>query len=520
QRQHRVAVERCAGGGIDVNGLLMGIDLGAGGVKVSIIDADGSTLGDGSAPIATHTPQFGWSEQDPADWWTAACSAIRTALAATGIAADAIVAIGVSGGAHIGVLADAHGEPLRRAILWSDSRSADEAAELRDKADARIVELSLNRVNPTWLLPQLLWIRRHDPDAVTATRRLFLAKDWLRFRLTGDWHTDYSDAVGALLADSSCRGWSDELCEMVGWSPVTLPPIVEPTTVVGAVTSVAAAHCGLRVGTPVVCGSNDTTVELFGAGAASPGQGAIKLATAGVIYQVTDGPLVRPPVSCYPHIVDGLYYTATGINSCASAHRWLRDRFFVADGFDGMDALAASIDAGSDGLLFHPYLQGERAPHWDAQLRADFVGITMQHSRAHFSRALYEGIAYAIRDAMSVAEELGMRYDSIRLIGGGARSATWRQIMADVLGRQILLPANGDASFGAAAVAGIGAGVFASAQDAIDRCCRTLVIHEPSPNAHDRYTDFFGVYRDSQRHLVGINHRLHELTVTRPNRSS
>jgi xylulokinase len=495
--------------------LLVGVDLGAGGVKVSIIDADGETIGEGSAHIVTHMPQFGWAEQDPLDWWTAACAAIRQALSADGVAVDDVAAIGVSGGAHIGVLADANGSPLRRAILWSDSRSADEAAELREKADRRILELSLNRVNPTWLLPQLLWIERHDPDAANATRRLYLAKDWLRFKLTGDWHTDYSDAVGALLADSTTRGWSPELCEMVGWSPATLPPIVDPTTIVGEVTHAAAGECGLPAGTPVVCGSNDTTVELFGAGAASPGDGAVKLATAGVIYQVTDGPLVRPPVSCYPHIVEGRYYIATGINSCASAHRWMRDQFFAADGFGGMDALAASVQPGSNGLLFHPYLQGERAPHWDPQLRADFVGITMQHERAHFARALYEGIAYAIRDAMTAAEELGMRYDSIRLIGGGARSATWRQIMADVLGTQILLPANGDASFGAAAVAGIGVGIFTDPADAIARCCRTVSTHEHSPEAHDRYTEFFDVYRDVQRHLVAINHRLHELTVAR-----
>lgn len=489
----------------------MGIDLGAGGVKVSIIDAHGATVGIGSAPVVTYVPQFGWAEQDPAEWWVAACLAIRQALQT--VDAAAIAAIGVSGGAHIGVLADAAGTPLRRAILWSDSRSVDEAAELRDKADARIIELSLNRVNPTWLLPQLLWLARHDLDAVSATRRLFISKDWLRYQLTGTWHTDYSDVVGALLADSSTREWSGELCEMVNWSSATLPPVVEPTAIVGMVTPTAAIECGLRAGTPVVCGSNDTTVELFGAGATKPGEGAVKLATAGVTYLVTDGPVVRPPVSCYPHIVEGLYYTATGINSCASAHRWMRDQFFAADGFDGMDVLAASVPAGSEGLLFHPYLQGERAPYWDPKLRADFVGVTMRHERAHFARALYEGIAFAIRDAMTSAEDLGMQYDTIRLIGGGARSATWRQIMADVLGRQILLPANGDASFGVAAVAGIGVGIFSDTADAVARCCRTVLVHEPVPETHDRYTEFFDVYRDVQRHLVAINHRIHELTV-------
>jgi xylulokinase len=320
--------------------------------------------------------------------------------------------------------------------------------------------------------------------------------------------------VGALLADASTRSWSHELGEMIGWSPETLPPIVDPTAIVGQITTTAAAACGLRAGTPVVCGSNDTTVELFGAGAIRPGEGAVKLATAGVLYQVTDGLVVRPPVSCYPHIVDGLYYTATGINSCASAHRWLRDQFFELDGFDGMDALASDVRPGSDGLLFHPYLQGERAPYWDSKLRADFLGLTMHHGRAHFARAMYEGIAYAIRDAMTAAEMLGLRYDTLRIIGGGARSATWRQIVADVLGKQILVPANGDASFGAAVLAGIGVGLFDGPADAVDRCCRLVATHEPSAEIHDLYTDFFGVYSDAQRQLVEINHRLHDLTVT------
>jgi xylulokinase len=491
----------------------MGVDLGAGGVKVSILDAEGCTVSEGSAPISTRMPQPGWVEQDPADWWRAATAAVGRALA-SGVEPRRVGAVGVSGGAHIGVLTDPSGTPLRPAILWSDSRSVREADELREAAGARIIELSLNQVNPTWLLPQLLWLRRHDPDAVGATTRVFLAKDWLRYKLTGAWHSDFSDAVGALMADSSTRGWSLELCEMVGWRPETLPPIADPTAIVGAVTAAAAAECGLSAGTPVVCGSNDTTVELFGAGATRAGQGAVKLATAGVIYQVTDGPLVRPPVSCYPHVVDGLYYTATGINSCASAHRWLRDQMFEAEGFAGMDAIAGSVSPGCEGLLFHPYLQGERAPHWDSRLRGDFLGLTMQHDRAHFARALYEGIAFALRDAMTAAEELGMAYEtSLSIIGGGARSATWRQIVADVLGKEMTLPSNGDASFGAALLAGIGIGQFTDPDDAVARCCRTTSAHEPSPEIHKRYSELFDIYRDAQRNLVETNHRLHELNT-------
>ena len=494
------------------DGLMLGIDLGAGSLKATLVRPDGTVAGEASAAVSTSNPRFGWAEQDPYEWWTAFCLAVPAALANAGVIGDAVAVIGFSGGAHIGVLCGADGRVLRPAILWSDSRAAAEAAELRERADARILELTLNRANPTWLLPQLMWINRHDPESAATTRRVYMSKDWLRAQVTGTWETDYSDVIGALMADSSTGRWSPELCELGGWDIDTLPPVVRPTDIVGAVTPQAAAASGLKVGTPVVCGSNDTTVELFGAGATKPGEGAVKLATAGVTYQVADGPLVRPPVSCYPHIVDGLYYTATGINSCASAHRWLRDQFFATEGFAGMDDLAAAVKPGSDGLIFHPYLQGERAPHWDPQLRADFVGLTMQHTRGHFARALYEGIAYAICDAMTVAEGLGMRYETIRLIGGGARSATWRQIMADVLGRPILLPGNGDASFGAAVVAGIGAGIFADVQDAVRQCCRVTASHEPDAAVHARYQEFFNVYRDVQAVMVEPNHRLHALT--------
>src|SRR5262249_7402464 len=227
--------------------------------------------------------------------------------------------------------------------------------------------------------------------------------------------TDYSDAVGALMADDRTKSWSPALCDLVGWPIEKLPPIVRPTDVVGTVSEVAAKATGLVAGIPVVCGSNDTTVEVFGAGAVEPGMGAIKLATAGVLFLATEGPSVNPPISCYPHIVDGMYYTATGTNSCASAHRWLRDNFFLpASGGDGgaafaeMDRLAAGIAPGSEGLIFHPYLQGERAPYWDPLLRGDFIGMTMRHSRAHFARALYEGIAFSIRDLLEAARALGL----------------------------------------------------------------------------------------------------------------
>jgi xylulokinase len=488
---------------------LLGIDLGAGSLKATIITDAGVVAGQASCPVGTSIPHPGWSEQDPAEWSAALLATIPPALADAGIRSSAIAGIGISAGAHILTLVDQAGAVIRPAIMWNDQRSGAEAAALHARAGEMIIRTGLNRVNPTWTLAMLAWLRAHEPDTMARTARLYLAKDYLRAQLTGTWETDFSDAIGSLLADDATKTWSPALCGLIGWDMATLPPIVPSTSVVGGVTDNAAAATGLKAGTPVICGANDTTVELFGAGAIRPGMAAVKLATAGVLSAVTAGPRVNPPVSCYPHIIDGLYYTATGTNSCASAHRWLRDAMFAAGGFAEMDALAATVAPGADGMLFHPYLQGERAPYWDPLLRADFIGMTMSHSRAHFARALYEGLAFSIRDLIAASPD--QNFSTIRLLGGGAQSATWRRIIADVTGLRVERTESGDASFGAAVLAGIGTGVFAGPEDAITKTVRLLDVTTPDAAVHERYGALFDIYKDAQAALAPINHRLGKL---------
>jgi xylulokinase len=487
---------------------LLGIDLGAGSLKATIINATGTVAGEASHPVTTSVPHPGWSEQNPAEWFAALCAAVPAALHAANIAPQDIAGIGISAGAHIPVLTDATGTILRPAIMWNDQRSAAQAAALHERAGAMIIETSLNRVNPTWTLAMLAWLQEHEPEVIVLTQRLYLAKDYLRFCLTGTWETDFSDAIGALMADNAAKTWSPEICGLIGWDISALPSIKKPTDIVGGVTGEAAALTGLATGTPVVCSSNDTTVEFFGVGATTPGIGGVKLATAGVLFLATNGPSVHPPVSCYPHIIDGLYYTATGTNSCASAHRWLRDTMFASGGFEEMDFLSATIQPGSDGLLFHPYLQGERAPYWDPLLRADFIGLTISHTRAHFARALYEGIAFSIRDVLQAAQALGLDYGTIRLMGGGARSPTWRQIIADVTGLTVEVMENGDASFGAALIAGIGAGIFTSPEHAVSACVRKRSQCVPDVKNHQLYSELFEIYKTAQAALAPLNHRL------------
>jgi xylulokinase len=492
---------------------LLGLDLGAGSLKATIIDATGHVMGEASHPVTTKIPHFGWSEQDPAEWYTALCAATPAALAAANLPASAIAGISISAGAHIPILTDEAGIVLRPAIMWNDQRAAAQATALHEKAGEKIIATSLNRANPTWTLAMLAWLQENEPVTMARAKRLYLAKDWLRSCLTGTWETDFSDAIGALLGDNETKGWSTELAALIKLDPAILPPIVAPEKITGTVTAEAAARTGLAEGTPVICGSNDTTVEFFGIGATTPGIGGVKLATAGVLYLATKGPAVHPPISCYPHIIPGLYYAATGTNSCASAHRWLRDLMFAEGGFEAMDALAAATPAGARGLLFHPYLQGERAPYWDPLLRADFIGLTISHGKPEFARAMYEGLAFSIRDLLEAARALGLEFGTIRLMGGGARSACWRQIIADVTSLTIECTEAADASFGAALLAGIGTGIFSSHEDAVTRCVRLAEVTTPNPESQAFYNKLFKIYKDAQAHLADINHRLHALVT-------
>lgn len=500
--------------------LLAGIDLGAGSLKVSIIRADGTLLAESSEPVATSSPHPGWSEQDPHDWWRAACAALRRVLALSERPAGDILAISFSAGAHTQVLEDADGRVIRPAILWNDQRSRAEAQELRARADRRILDIGANRANPTWTLPQMLWLARAEPESFARVQRLYVAKDWLRKQFTGTWETDAIDALGTLMLDAATRRWSEELCGMIGWPLASLPPIVEPKSVVGRVTADAARATGLAEGTPVVCGTSDTAAETFGAGMVQEGLGVVKLATAATVSVLSPQPRPDFELINYYHVVPDHWYVITATNSCASAHKWLRDTFFRRAGedggavFDAMDAMAALIAPGAEGLFFHPYLNGERSPHWDPLLRADFVGAGFNHKAGHFVRALYEGVAYSLRDCRDVLRNRGLSFATARLTGGGARSALWRQIVADVLNVEVELPAVADASFGAALLAGVGIGVYADERDAA-KVVKIVSRAVPDAARAAVYDRGFPIYRDIQAALAPLNHRIHDFVAGR-----
>lgn len=489
---------------------LLGIDLGAGSLKATIVDVHGKVLATASSDVKTSRPHAGWSEQDPADWDEAMRVSLSEIRNSHGL--DGVEGVSFTAGAHTAVLMDEDGRVLRPAILWSDQRSGAQAAELNARLGARLLEIGHNRAAATWTLPQLAWLKQNEPETAARVRRLLIAKDWLRSRFTGDFLTDRIDAEGTLMAEAGADRWSKELCEAIDWPLTTLPAIRNPSDIAGHVTAAASARYGLREGIRVVVGTSDTAAETWAAGAIEPGFGVIKLATAGTISIMAAAPHPCAELISYGHVVPAHNYLISATNSCASAHRWLRDILAgphdTSTSFATLDHEAAQIPAGSDGLLFHPYLEGERSPYWDPLLRADFLGLTMRHTRGHMVRALYEGIAFAIRDCSLGFGTVGFRFSEFSLIGGGARSPVWAQIIADVMGACVMIPKQGDASFGAALLAGVGIGVFADEKAAIRRCVTFKGRVDPDAANVALYERNFRRYRETKELLTETYHAM------------
>jgi len=487
-----------------MNERLLGIDIGTSGCKITATDLHGDIVDAVLAEYHTSRPQPGWSEQDPDEWYAVACGLLRSMWQRGKCRAEQIAALSLDASTHNAVLADGNFRPLRPAIMWTDQRSVPQAARLEREAGAEVFRIGYQKPTPTWTLPQLVWIGEHEPDVLRGVSHVLFTKDYVRHQLTGTWETDHIDAQGSLLYDMAGRRWSDELCRLARLPPSVLPPLIEPTDVVGSVTNEAARQTGLRAGTPVVAGCSDSAVEDYAAGAIRPGQMIVKLATAGNVNVMTAEAHPHPQTLTYSHVIPGLWYTVSATNTAASAERWFRDVFCQQEVkqaagagrnvYEQLHAAARPIPPGSEGLFFHPYLLGERSPYWDANLRGSFVGATMRHGKPHFVRALLEGVAYSLRDCYRTITDMRLPVDEIRLIGGGAKSDLWTQIISAVFARPIVRPAGSDASFGAALLAGVGVGLFADPVAAAEQCIRVRDVVQPDPQAVEVYAKLFPLY--------------------------
>lgn len=473
--------------------ILLGIDYGTGGCKVTALGEDGSFAGEASVEYTTYHDHPGWSEQEPQDWWTSLCAALKK-LSDKGVNLKDVAACALDGSTHNAVLLDDGYKPVRRTIMWTDQRSTAECEMLRSNHAERIFSSCYQMPAPTWTLPQMMWLKAHEPEVLERTKHVLFVKDYVRYLLTGAAATDRIEAQGTLFFDMKAADWDRELVEMTGLTIEKFPSFIEPTDVAGYVTAEAAAATGLPEGMPVVCGSSDSAVEDYGAGAVEPGDLIIKLATAGNVNSMTAEANPHPKTLTYSHIVPGMWYSVSATNAAALCQRWMRDTWGFAD-YGAMDEEAMTSPVGSNGIFFHPYLQGERCPYWDASLRASFTGVSISSKRGDFCRALMEGVAFSLRDCYRTLEEMKLPVKRIFLIGGGARSRIWSEIVANVFNCTVAVPTPGDASFGACLLAGTGIGLFADVKDAVAKCLHVDRTISPDPDAAAEYARLFETYR-------------------------
>ena len=427
----------------------LGIDVGSSGVKVMLVSEDAKPCGTADSAYETHYPQPGFAEQNPEDWYRAACIAARRVL--SNIVGRQVCGIGLSGTSHVPSMLDANGQPLRRAILWNDLRSGSQVARLTRQAGERIQSKTKNSINCTWSLPQLAWVREHEPEIFARTRCVLFSKDYLAYRLTGAFAADQSSAFSSLMVDAQTLQWDAELLELAGLEAAHVAPIHSCTEIVGVLSRDSARDMGLRAGLPVVAGMLDSAAELIGVGAIHPALAVIRLGTAGGVMTLADSAKWRQGCLLYPHPVEPAWFYQAGTNSATASLQWV-SRLLNRGDAGALDALVPQSPPGADGLLFHPYLLGERAPYWNSNLTGGFNGIAIHHGPADFARAVQEGVAYSLRDCARLLDWEGV--SRVRLCGGGAKSPAWCRIIADVFGLPVecmLLP---DASaFGAALAA-------------------------------------------------------------------
>lgn len=493
-------------------GLLLGIDVGTSATKAVLCDDAGRVIAVGSSEHPTSRPHPGWSEQDPLDWWSSCTRAVRAALADAGRSGADVAAVGLSGQMHGSVflpresLADRgrSGRTLRPALLWNDQRTADECRLIEHAAGGRrrLVERAGNAALTGFTLPKILWLKRHEPDAFARLAAVCLPKDYVRLRLTGELATDAGDASGVLLLDPASRAWNTDLARDVGIDPALLPRVLESAERAGLVTPWAAEQIGLRPGTPVVAGSGDNQAGAVGAGVVSPGMVLCTIGTSGVIYAHADRPRADLPAD--PSLSPGRVHTmcaATGdararsgwcITGCTLAAggslQWCRDTLAPGTPFDHLLAEAADAPRASAGLVFLPYLTGERCPHPDPLARGAWIGLTARHTRAHLVRAVTEGICFTLADILAIVRSIGVPVSRVRVGGGGSRSVFWRQMLADIFALPVATTNTEQGpAYGAALLAGVGAGVWPDVPSACAACVREGELHEPDPRAADLY---------------------------------
>jgi len=479
--------------------IYLGIDIGTSGTKALVCRENGQILATATAEHPSYHPKPGWSEQQPEDWWKSSVESTKAAIAKAKVAASEIKGVGLSGQMHGSVFLDKNHRVLRRALLWNDQRTAAECSEIEARAGgrAKLIQMVSNPAFTGFTAPKILWVRNHEPQVYEKIAKVLLPKDYIRFRLTGEFATEVSDASGTLLLDVTHRKWCDPLLGLLGIDQSLLPRCHESEEVSGKITSEAAAEIGIPAGTPVVGGGGDQAAGAVGNGIVKTGVISATLGTSGVVFahadQVQTDPEGRVHTMC--HAVRGAWHMMGVVLSAGGSLQWFRNQFCQAeiedakrrsiDPYELILQMVQSVPPGAEGLFFLPYLTGERHPYSDPYAKGAWIGLTVRHTRAHLARALLEGATFAMRDCLLVIRQLGVNATQIRLSGGGARSRFWRQLQADIYGQKVaLINAQEGPAYGVALLAMVGTGAYKSVPEA---CAATIqVTEEMSPNEEGR----------------------------------
>lgn len=506
---------------------LLGIDLGTSGVKALIIREDGTALASATVEYPLSTPRPLWSEQDPADWWRGTCEATRAVLAKANIPASEVRAIGLSGQMHGLTLLNKDGQVLRPAILWNDQRTGAQCDEITRLAGGkqRVLSLTANVVLPGFTAPKILWVRENEPEIYAQVAHVLLPKDYIRYKLSGEFATEVSDASGMSVFDVQHRTWSAEMLRALDIPREWMPRCAESHEVTAHVSATGAQEIGLSIGTPIVGGGGDNASGAVGNGVVREGIVSASLGTSGVIFASSEKFVMEPEgkLHAFCHALPDTWHVMGVMLSAGGSLRWYRDtisrgRLENRDSnpisnpqspisYDELMSDVATVPPGAEGLIFLPYLTGERCPYPDPLARGAFVGLTLRHTQAHMTRAVVEGVTYGLADSLQLIRDLGIRIDSVLAVGGGARSAIWRQILADVFDTEItLINSSEGCAFGVALLAGVGIGVWADARQACDATLKVTTRVEPTKDAAVRrqYAEAYARYRELYPALAGV----------------
>jgi xylulokinase len=481
---------------------LLGIDIGTSGTKTLLCDYTGNVLATATDEHGISSPQPGWSEQDPLEWWRATCTATKAVLKKAKVKGDQVTAIGLSGQMHGSVfLGDGH-IPLRPALLWNDQRTQAECVEIEKRAGGRgkLINMVGNPALTGFQAPKILWVRKNEPAVYAKTKHILLPKDYIRYCMTGEYATEVGDASGTLLLDVKKRAWNTKLISLLGIDAALLPPCFESHVVSGVLTEGAAKLLGLKANTPVVGGSGDQPAGAVGNGIVTSGNVSATLGTSGVVFAHADAPTYDPQgrVHTMCHAVEGKWCVFGCMLSAGGSFQWFRNHMAMGevaeakkkkiDPYELLIAEAANAPAGSDGLFFLPYLTGERCPYPDPNARGGWIGLTARHNRAAVIRSLLEGVTFGMCDALRIFESMGIAIKTVRLSGGGARSSFWRQLQADIYNRNAaVINAQEGPAYGVALLAGVGTGVWKDVPQACKAAIRETESLRPDGKAAKKY---------------------------------